>query len=590
MSDYLKNKDYLDRLTIDYKLDGSEAKLHHCPICETSNNFSKPYNLFHVNLDKGVFQCFHKNSCGETGTLYGLMLKLGVIDPLQGAVKKAYTIPKPKPELLSDTDKFYKWYEEERGIKKEVLKKYSVGLHVQDGRKCMVYSYAEKTAEGTESVFNRKYKGITDRKLLWTEKGAKQGYYGLQHVDFTVDANLYVCEGEDDCHALSQYGLPNVVSVPFGAGNYNIEMDKVNGKAQCIILFFDCDEKGQQGAYNFAKKAGLHKCHNVILPFKDARECLLNSVQDHQIFKAMAEAQRFKNEEIQKAGDHRNDLKESLYGDGKLGIMTSEKDFNKVTRGVRMSEMSILTGHSGSGKTTLGYNLVSWMLDKNVPCLCMSFENRMSAIITKMISIRSQQVVREYDEEKNKVVVRMQEGAIDSYIDELDRLPLYFLNKDGSENGYYDMDKMDAIIEYSVKYYDVKFFFIDHLHYFLKLSNSRNPTQLMDECVRRVKQWTEKHNIHIVLVVHPAKPSGGSKAAESKLSMYSGKGTSSIVQESDNFWIVDRGECEGGEGVSLFREEKNREHGIGRYNQVQFDVLSNMNSFVRGRAIEKESF
>lgn len=590
MSDYFKNKEYLDRLNVDYNLNGDEAKLHHCPICETANSFTKPYGIFSVNVSKGVYHCFHKKSCGETGTLYGLMLKLGIIDPLQGAVKKAYVIPKSKPALLSDTDKFYKWYEETRGIKKEILEKYSVGLHIQEDQKCMVYSYIEKDDNGTETVFNRKYKGITDKKVMWTEKGAKQGYYGLQHVDFSKDPNLYICEGEDDCHALVQYGIPNVVSVPFGAGNYNIEMDKVNSKAQCLLLFFDCDEAGQKGAYTFAKKAGLHKCHNILLPFKDARDCIMNKVEDHHIFKAMASAQQFKNEEIQKAGEHRDDVKDVLYGNGRLGIMTNEKAFNKVTKGIRMSEMSILTGHSGAGKTTFGYNLVSWMLDKDIPCLSMSFENRMSAIIIKMIAIRSQQVVREYDEEKNQVVVRMTEETIDSNIDAIDRLPLYFLNKDGSESGYYDMDKMESIIEYAVKYYNVQFFFIDHLHYFLKLSNSRNPTQLMDECLRRIKRWTEKHNIHIVLVVHPSKPSGGGKAGESKLSMYSGKGSASIVQESDNFWIVGRGEDAKDNPVSLFTEEKNREHGLGLCNSVQFDVLDNKSSFVRGEAIEKESF
>lgn len=587
MTDFLKNKDYLDRLGVDYKLNGSEAKLQYCPVCETASQHSKPYNLFHVNVDKGVYQCFHKNSCGDKGTLYGLMLKLGIIDPLTEATKRQFKVPPPRPELLSDVDKFYKWYEEERGIKKEILEKFKVGLHKQNGRKYITYQYIE-LLEGSEMVFNRKFRHCSDKKDMWTVKGAKQGYYGLQHVDFSKDTNLYVCEGEDDCHALTQYGLSNVVSVPFGANNYSIDMDKINSKAHCIVLFFDCDEKGQKGAHEFAKKAGLHKCINVILPFKDARECIANGVEDWKIFKAMSEGKQFKNEEVMKAGDYTDQLIDTLFGDGNLGVMVGSKVFNKITKGIRMSEMSILTGHSGSGKTTFGYNLVSWLLDKDIPCLCMSFENRMTAILPKLISIRSQQVVRDYDEEKNKIVLRMDEDTVRHYVAELNRLPLYFLNTEGADNGFYDIDKMEKIVEYSVKYYGVKFFLIDHLHYFLKLSHSRNPVQLQDECLRRIKQWTERLGVHIVLIVHPSQPKN-SKGDQGKLDMYSGKGSSSIVQECDNYWIVYRGDAENeGEYFSIFEEHKNREHGLGTSNSIEYDILPNKTTFVGGKIVEKK--
>lgn len=589
MIDYLTNKDYLDRLSVPYKITGSEAKLKYCPICESERNHSKAYNLFHVNVDKGVYQCFHKNSCGDKGTLYGLMLKLGIIDPLTNATTKKYKKLDPKPELLSDTDKFYKWYEEERGIKKEVLEKYKVGVYKQNGKKYIAYQYIE-AYEGAESVFNRKFKGCTDKKDMWTEKGAKQGYYGLQHVDFKKDPNLYVCEGEDDCHALSQYGFPNVVSVPFGANNYSIDMDKINGKAKCIILFFDCDEKGQKGAYEFAKKAGLHKCINVVLPFKDSRECLQNGVEDWKMFKAMADGKQFKNEEIMRVGDYTDEVIDSLFGTQTLGIMTGCKAFNKITKGVRMNEMSILTGHSGSGKTTFAYNLVSWMLDKNIPCLCMSFENRMKAVVPKMIAIRSQQIVKDFDEEKQVTRTVMPKETVLSHIDELNRLPLYFLNTDRADSGYYDIDKMEKIIEYSVKYYNVKFFLIDHLHYFLKLSHSRNPVQLQDECLRRIKQWTERLGVHIVLIVHPSQPKS-TKGDQGRLDMYSGKGSSSIVQESDNYWIIYRGESDReNEFLSVFEQHKNREYGLGRDNSVQYKVLSNKTTFVDGGIIAKDEF
>ncbi len=578
-------------LNIDYRLNGSEAKLHHCPLCETSHNFRKPYGIFSINIDKGVFNCFHKKTCGEMGTLYSLMVKTGTIDPIRSIAKKTYKKPSPMPEILSETDKFYKWYEETRFIKKEILKKYGVGLYVKDNRKHIVYEYKELDSEGKESTFNRKFKGCTDKSVMWTEKGAKQGYYGLQHVDFKSDTNIYVCEGEDDAHALSQYGFPNVVSIPFGANNYSIEMEQINNKAQCIILFFDCDEAGQKGALSFAKKAGLGKCHNVILPFNDVRDCLKNGVESHVICKAMAEAKQFKNEEVSKASDYEEEAIDYVYGDHNLGTMTGEKCFDKITRGIRMSELSILTGHSGHGKTTFAYNLTAWLISRGVPCLCMSFENKIVAIIKKMVAIMSQAVVSEFDDEKGKTTNIMPLETYKSNISTLNNLPLYFLNKDKESGGYYDIDKMETIIEYAVKYMNIKFFLIDHLHYFLNLSNSRNPTQLLDESVRRIKQWSERFGCHICLIVHPAKPSGKS---DSKLSMYSGKGSSSIVQESDNFWIVYRVQKDDGSFYSLFEEHKNREYGVRSESSCMYEVMENKNSYVKAKMAvmddDKEQF
>ena len=139
---------------------------------------------------------------------------------------------------------------------------------------------------------------------------------------------------------------------------------------------------------------------------------------------------------------------------------------------------------------------------------------------------------------------------------------------------------------------NIKFFLIDHLHYFLNLSQSRNPTQLLDESVRRIKQWTERFECHICLIVHPSKPSGKS---DGKLSMYSGKGSSSIVQEADNYWIVYRVQKSDGQYYSLFEEHKNREHGLGVNTSCMYEVMENKSSYIKSQIVtieedEKESF
>ena len=231
------------------------------------------------------------------------------------------------------------------------------------------------------------------------------------------------------------------------------------------------------------------------------------------------------------------------------------------------------------------------VVSRNMPCLCMSFENKTVAIIKKLVAIMSQAVVSKFDEEKGKTSNVMPLETYKSHISTLGNLPLYFLNKDKESGGYYSIDKMEEIIKYAVKYMNIKFFLIDHLHYFLNLSQSRNPTQLLDESVRRIKQWTERFECHICLIVHPSKPAGKS---DGKLSMYSGKGSSAIVQEADNFWIVYRVQKDDGSFHSLFEEVKNREHGLGMNSSCMYEVMENKSSYIKSKMAvledEKESF
>ena len=568
--------EYIDSLGIKYNSVGDELKFHHCPFCESSGKTSKPFNIFYFNRGKQVFQCYHKKSCGLRGTLYRFKLEMGDIDPINKGHKISYKKPDEKPDLTSDADLFYEWYEKERGIKKEVLRKYNVGYYKREGKTpIMAYQYYNLD----NVLFNRKYKS-TDKKDLWTEKDAEKNYYGLQHVKID-DGLLYVVEGEDDAHAFTQlFGNSQVVSVPYGANTYTPAMDRINKKFDTLVLMFDCDEKGQEGARKFAEKAGLHKVHNVLLPHKDLRECILNGIKVDDIQKCIAGCQRFKHSEIIKADDMRREYEHEMFDrNNNLGFMSPWKEFNKLTKGVRLRELSILIGHTGSGKTTLGYNVMLWMETAGMKCMSMSFENRMSAVLTKLIEIDTHESIRHFDEDKNKVVITKPRDWIMNNYNHLQHKDIYFLNKDGMKDGYYDIEKLSEVIMYAVKFYDINFFLIDHLHYFLKLSDARNPVAKIDETIREIKQLTEKYNIHILLIVHPFK-TADKEGKPVRLGLNSGKGSSSISQESDNFWTISREtDTQPGEYKSLFEMLKNREYGVPSDNTLEFNLKDNRNTF-----------
>jgi DNA primase len=253
--------DTLNELGLSYKnSSGSQLQLEKCPFCETDR--PKPSDHFAFNRSEGVFNCV---KCNHSGNLITFRRDLG-LDPFK---TKIYRTPDQKKvkTYQEQPPSYFKAYFEARGIPEHVLIKYGVGkAEYGELGTCRTYQYVD--TDGT--IVNVKY--VNKNKEMRQEKDAKKIYYGLQFVDFTKDY-LYITEGEDDCHAIVAMGYENVVSVPSGAKMYSEEMGIINSKFKKLYLFYDNDKAGQEGAEKFAQKAGVWKCFNVLLPFKDARDC-----------------------------------------------------------------------------------------------------------------------------------------------------------------------------------------------------------------------------------------------------------------------------------------------------------------------------
>jgi twinkle protein len=569
MIDRIDFQSYISSLGLPYKESNGEYVFGHCPYCEKDGE-KENFSHFYFNIEK---QCYYCQKCGEKGGLYKFKLDRGDIQPFVKAVtRRTPKVFSENKTLVYDNDKFYAWYEKERGIKKEVLLKYQVGHMKAHGTAFMVYQYIDEEGK----IRNRKYRSI-DKTKMWTEKDADRIYYGLQFVDFK-EKGLFIVEGEDDCHALIQVGITNVVSVPYGAGNYTPQMDAINSKFEYLFLLFDCDEKGQEGARKFAEKAGLSKCMNCILPYKDARECVLNGIEFFGFQKIVTEAKPFRCEEIIKASEFSEDVvKDILNPDIALGQPIRSKKFNEILGGIRREELTIITGHTGSGKSNFSYNLSRWCSERGIRVAVFSFENSIKTVIRSMVEIQSGKDIYTWNDEEGKYYRNddVTDAWIRNEIRKLDNNPIWFYNQPETSKGYIDLDTLLSLMDYAVKYYDVWFFVLDHLHYFLKLSESKNPTQKMDESLRELKRWTAAKNTHIALICHPSKTQDSRDGSMVELGLNSGKGTSSISQESDNFIVVSRGSGER-EGEALVKILKNRKRG--KTGEITYTVEGNCKS------------
>lgn len=118
-------------------------------------------------------------------------------------------------------------------------------------------------------------------KSIPTEKDCEPILFGWQAIDVNA-REITICEGEKDAPSLHAYGYP-ALSVPFGGGRgakqqwIENEFERLQNFEK-IYLALDNDKPGHEAAEEITERLGRHRCYRVILPFKDANDCLMEGV------------------------------------------------------------------------------------------------------------------------------------------------------------------------------------------------------------------------------------------------------------------------------------------------------------------------
>jgi 5S rRNA maturation endonuclease (ribonuclease M5) len=349
--------DFLVQIGTRYKQRGKEVMLERCPFCEQGR--AKASDHFSFRADTGQYNCI---KCNSKGNLITFKRDLGY-EPFEYKIYHKSNQEKAKT-ISEQPETYYTAYKNARGIPEEILKKYGVGKFEDEKLgSCRTYQYVDIE---TGEISNIKY--INKNKQMKTESNAKKIYYGLQFVDFTKPF-LHITEGEDDCHALAACEFENVVSVPYGANNYSEEMGQINKKFRELYLFFDNDKAGQEGAKKFSERAGVWKCRNIVLPFKDCRDCYLNGFD-----KTAFENIKDKAKEFEYSPETRERPALSLTERIRRfetdaiknhdGILFGYDIIDKITGGLRGGDVMTVVANPGCYKTTFLMNFLKRAIDK----------------------------------------------------------------------------------------------------------------------------------------------------------------------------------------------------------------------------------
>ena len=354
-----------------------------------------------------------------------------------------------------------------RLIREDVLKKFKVGvaLYTFKGRQltCVTFPWFNKEDELPTRV---KVRAIEDKRYMRLDpSGGPWGFFGWSTVEDSSE-EVVLTEGELD--ALSVYqetGLP-AVSLPNGARSFPPDLLEQLEQFKTIYIWCDDDVPGREGADMCVKKLGRHRCRVVKSRGgrsdgpKDANEVLVALSQlriaHHQELAAMEAKGGAQNEEelasvklrhaeaeaeldmrkmLQAAAevqhehvisfrDLRDEVKQQFQDDlGNKGTSfgTSLPSLDRILKGHRSGELTIMTGRTGQGKTTVCSQISLDLCEQGVHTLWGSFEVKNVRLAAKMLQQHSRASLK-----------HCTDVVFDEAADAFTNLPLWFLGYYGS--------------------------------------------------------------------------------------------------------------------------------------------------------------
>ncbi|WP_101690707.1 toprim domain-containing protein [Dysgonomonas massiliensis] len=459
-----------------------------CPLCSHNR---KPQNqkakVLMIDWERGLATCQH---CGE-------VIQIHEYESKKDSKPKVYA----KPQWSNRTelsDRLVKWFEG-RGISQLSLKL----LKITESKEFMPQVKKEVNTVQFNyfrdgELVNIKYRdGAKNFKLF---KDAERIMYNLDCCKTSKD--VVIVEGEMDVLSFVEAGIMNVMSVPNGStlGNSNLEyidncIEYFENKEK-IYLALDNDEAGQNTTKELVRRFGIEKC--LLVDFgdcKDANEYLVKYGKEKLAF-VLREAKEVPIEGVSSVLDWQDQFEDYLVNGMQQGYKTGIESFDRIFSTYTGQSIAV-TGIPSSGKSDfvdmmcLGYNRnYGWKIAIASP------ENKPNTIHAgKIISKLAGKWVnkKEY----------LSEGWFKRAVDKINDMYKYIDLSDG-----YDLDEVLEKTRSLIFKFGIKVLVIDPFNKVrLKASLSKNVNEYTNDYLYKLDEFARKHDILIIIVAHPTKPS-----------------------------------------------------------------------------------
>ena len=415
-----------------------------------------------------------------------------------------------------------------RGITESTCRKYQYYYTTYKGKPCQVANYFDK------------YGTIIGQKLRFQDKSfATKGkisktFFGQQL--YNRGSRLIITEGEIDCLTVSQL-LGNqepVVSIPCGAQSakkvFEANLKWLEGFDEVVVVF-DNDDAGRSGAQEIEGILSPDKLRIATLKqYKDPNEYYIND-KGNELLEALENAKRVTPENIINADTLLDDLLEEPEEVTGYGLPWNVKA-DKMIRGVRKGEITMLTAGTGIGKSTMireiGYHLVmkhglkigSMMLEENV---LRTSKGYIGLYLNKPVHLSRKGISNE--------------KYTEAFVNTLGTGNFVMYNHFGS----LDNSAILKAIRYMAVTEKCDFILIDHISIAVSGIESNNERKLIDILMTRLRQLCEELGVGLICICH-LKRGDGKKSAEEggSISLEDLRGSQAIAQLSDTIIALER--------------------------------------------------
>ena len=472
-----------------------------CPLCSSSDAVS-------VNADNSAY-CF---SCQEYIREYNLEQEPTIIN--RDHEKKDFVGQSDFAEIV------------DRNIKADTCKKYGVTVKIDSMGNITNHYYPYHDKQGAKIGTKTRFTKLKEFSIQGNTKYS--GLFG-EHL-FSKNKYIIITEGELD--ALSAYQMfktdkyeTPVVSIKNGitsaVKDVKNSLDWLE-QFDNVIVNFDNDEQGKEGALKVAELFSPGKCKIMHLPndFKDASDCLSkNKIQTY--VKAFWDAKVFAPDGIINANSLFDEITKPTI---KSFVQYPFEELNKITYGIRPSELVTFTAGSGLGKTQVMREIIHHIIKSTQDNIGLLMLEETPVITSKgLMSIEANQRLHLPD-------VHLSKEEMKTYFDKTVGTGRVFMFDHFGSNS---IDNIVSRVRFLAKGLDCKYIVIDHVSIIVSDQSHGDERRALDEIMTRLRTLVQETGVAMMVVSHLRRPDGKGHEEGAATSLSQLRGSASIGQLSD---------------------------------------------------------
>jgi twinkle protein len=347
----------------------------------------------------------------------------------------------------------------------------------------------------------------------------------------------------------------NVVCLPNGVNNLSQYVLPTLERFKKLVLWFGNDIKSWDSARHFAKKLGEKRC-NFIRP--NEKQLLPHLVENEDFKSIINSAQPVWHKSITSFASLRQDVFSDLQNIDKVQGVKWKRfpTLNKILKGHRRGELTVITGPTGCGKTTFISEYSLDLATQGVNTLWGSFE------------IRNVRLARTMLQQYAGLPLDENLSLFDMWADKFEKLPIYFMTFHGQQTIKVVMDA----VEHATYVHDISHVIIDNVQFMMGITEDNRHIDrfwMQDVIIAAFRNFATRKNCHVTLVIHPRK-----ERDDEDLTTSSIFGGAKASQEADNVLIIQDKRLVSVRGKKYLQVCKNRYSGDLGVMPLDFDKAS----------------